>query len=372
MYDPEARSLLQHLVRATIAELLAKDENTWDDPIPLLEMVYSQLDLSWRLGETELYLQLLRRYMTILEASGPFERFDKYLLQSLERLTLEASDLIRFADIRARWLIQRGEFRNAKLLLTRLWEVATTPELQAQVANREGVYWKEQSEFNQSRTLFQRAAEHAEAVEEYALLAKIYNNMGNWAFAQDLYVEALTYYQKAWEVAIPVASARILGGIAGGLAMTLEALKRYQEAYDYLENAEAYYRLAGFRPGVVRVLLNRSFIDAQLNRIERAKQACGEALSLARELGDPQRESTAFHNLGFTYAKEQDWANALLFYERALQLRHRLKHTLLVQTTLAEITNLSDTIRNDPLLFEANRITLLEQSAALIAEDKVD
>lgn len=148
--------------------------------------------------------------------------------------------------------------------------------------------------------------------------------------------------------------------------MTLEALKRYSEAYEYLDIAESHYRDADFRPGLVRILLNRGYIDAQLNQIERAKQSCGEALMLAREFGDTQRESTALHNLGFAYAQAQDWENALLFYERALRERRHLAHTLLIETTLLEIEKASDAIQNDTTLFEADRATFVKKCRELL------
>lgn len=70
----------------------------------------------------------------------------------------------------------------------------------------------------------------------------------------------------------------MIGGTAGGIAMTLEALERYKEAYYYVDMAEQHYQTAGYRPGFVRTLLNRGYLDAQVGAFENAKQGCSARL----------------------------------------------------------------------------------------------
>lgn len=105
------------------------------------------------------------------------------------------TDFIHFADIRIRWRMQQGVYDEVEQLLAQSWAAATTPELQARVANREGVYWKERNDYLKSLSFFQRALSYALTLNIVSLRVMIHNNLGNWTFAQDLYEEALAYYQ---------------------------------------------------------------------------------------------------------------------------------------------------------------------------------
>lgn len=359
--DSVARALLTRQIQTTIADLLTLDVTAWYDPTPLPEFVFFQLDRSWVLDEKSLYLALFKQYSALLEATGPFDRLDPHLRRVLAQDGMTHTDFIHFADIRIRWRLQQGAYDDVEQLLAQAWAAATTPELQARVANREGVYWKERNDYPKSLDFFQHALEYILTVDHTPLKVIIYNNLGNWNFAQDLYEEALAYYQQALQLASALGSARMIGGTAGGIAMTLEALERYKEAYDYVDMAEQYYQTAGYRPGLIRTLLNRGYLDAQVGAFENAKQWCSEALMLARELGDPQREATALHNLGFAYTKVRDWDNALAFFGQALTRRRMLAQPLLVQTTISEIEKVADSIGKD--------LSLTNQECALLLEE---
>jgi tetratricopeptide (TPR) repeat protein len=364
--DPVARALLKRQIQATIANLLELDVREWYDPTPLPEFVFFQLDRSWVLDEKSLYLALFKQYSALLEATGPFERLDPHLRRVLAQDGMTHTDFIHFADIRIRWRLQQGAYDEVEQLLAQAWAAATTPELQARVANREGVYWKERNDYSKSLRFFQLTLEYTLTANHTTLKVIVYNNLGNWNFAQDLYEEALSYYKEALHHAMQLGNAHFIGAGAAGIAMTLEALERYQEAFDYIELAERYYQIARYRPGLARILLNRSYLDAQVKQFESAKHWGSEALMLARELGDSQREATALHNLGFVYAKIQDWDNALAFFGKALTRRLTLKQPLLVETTQKEIKKLQETIQQDLSLPVATRTLLLNKCSQIL------
>lgn len=366
MWDTTLRTLYQRQLTVLIDELLNVEISKWDDPTPLPQFIFEMLEKSWQLEVHHLFSALLKRFSSLLETTGPFERLDVELVRVLGLLDIAPNEFVFFADVRIRWLLQRGKFTEVENLLEQSWKAAITSELQMQVANRQGVYRKERGEYELSFQYFQQALQLAHLLNRPVLQATIYNNLGNWSFAQNDYLQALEYYEQARQIAEGITSNRILGGATGGIAMALVLLNRKSEAIPFMEMAEGYYRTINFRPGLVRILLNRAYLDAQLGNYKEAKRWCNEAIQLARDLGDLQREATALHNLGFTYAQAGEWENALEFFSQALVQRQELEQSLLTQTTLEEITKVSANIRTDLSLTNENREMLLQRCASLL------
>lgn len=347
--NSHTRDLMRRQLHGLVKRLTTGDYSMLG-PEELHHQIFSFLNRAHQLNDDNSYISLLRHFTDELDVRVPLQVLDEFLNRALSEKVLEREDYIELVNVRARLLMRREMGREILDLLLSAQKMAKTHYQRALLANREAVYWELKSNFQKSKSLYQRALDLSRASDDprtKLLIAIVLNNLGNWAYAQDDFPAAIVYFQEALTQANKVNATRWQAAAAGGIAMTLADTGPYDTSFTYHELAEDLYRASGNTIGEVRINLNRSFLAVQVRRISDAKVWAYAALEGARQLDDAHRIASALHNLGLAYMAERDFVNALRFLEEAFHQRTALGQTVFTQNSIKAMSKLSHAIRQN-------------------------
>ncbi|MDQ4077690.1 MAG: tetratricopeptide repeat protein, partial [Chloroflexota bacterium] len=361
----DAHHWLRRTVRRYVDRLIGAGADSATLPVsvaPQAGLVPHLLARCQALGCAESYLQLLHHFAPFLERHIPLGQLDQYVATALTYDGLSAEQRVAFASLRLRLLTQLGEHERAQAVLDETWaDAQVDPHLLAELYIRQGVLSVSFGDYVAGEQAYEQGLALAQAHGDLARMSIIFNNRGNMAYALDRYTEAVDYYRQALEVAEllpdPIHRARA----EGGLAMTLDELGRYQEAEQHYHAARQAAEAATDHYSLLSIELNMSHHAFLIEHYEEAKKRAGNALTLARRLGDWTRAGFALHNLGQACLGAGEYENASVHLRRALEQRLLLEKPLYIQTTVDVIKQLLDTVHADPTLDPSMRERIRQQ-----------
>ena len=325
------------------------------------ETLLTLLNRCQRLGDIDNYVKLLKNFGDSLQKNSHLGLLDQHLEAALSKPDLNNEQRVKLASLRVRILVQRGDQVLAQQVLKDAWPAADTRPLQADLYNREGVLLEVRGEYDASHQRYKRALQLAESQNDFSLITIIYNNLGNWAYAQNRDEEALGYYTKALEIAKQLNNPGYCAMAEGGLAMTLDDLGQYEKASRYHTAARAHYEQAGNLRGLVRTDLNLSYRALKRGKYREAKELANRALKLAQQLGDLHREARAWHNMGRAHHFLGAYESAVDCLLKAREKRHWLGQPLYEQGTLKQIKLLVEGLEKDKAIDPSLRAHLLQR-----------
>jgi tetratricopeptide (TPR) repeat protein len=325
-----------HFLRPVIVALIHAEDPQAYSIAPLAEWVWVLLLRCLQDEEPQLGELLLRRFWKELEAAGPLDRLERYLVRLMPRLSLTPSEKLHYGDLWVRLLTEQGQWLRANQLLTRLDALALTPAERAQYANRMGVYLKERGKYETAAQYLQEALRLGYQIGDDERVIISLNNLGNLEFNRDHFEDSIAYFEAIRSHPAAGKFPRWQGAAAAGLAMNWAGQKEFARAAAIMDEAERLY--GDYRPGVLRVWVNRAYYEAQAGNLPHAFLYGQRALELARTLKEPRRESFALHNLGVAYYRAGQWREAIDHLQQALAMRQALDIPLLIQTTQEMLT----------------------------------
>lgn len=351
--------ILQRQMRLYVTRLIAKAKKNPTINDSTKEMVLNFLDKSKLLGDIERYVQLLEHFANDLQKSTHIGMLDQHLDSALANPELENQQRVKLSCVRILVLVYRGELPLAEQVVEAAWPAADRQLLQAMLHNRQGVLLEVNGMYQASKEQYQLALQLAQGQNDLAFISGIYNNLGNCAYAQDNYQDALLYYRNGLEIAKELDDPRYSATLEASLAMTLDELELYEEANRYHAAARRHYEQAGHLIGVVRCDINKGLQALMRGKSAEAKALGGCAFELAQELGDTRRMAAAWHNLGRAYQIEGEYEIAAEYMLKALQRRRWLGEASYEQYTLTRLKELIESLETDNTMEPSQRQEIL-------------
>lgn len=366
--DPKARPILLRQMQGYVEWLLSEPPGAKRTlgPANHNELVLNFLHKSRKLGDNLSHLRLLEHFGATLQHNTHLDLLNQHLTVALALPNLPNAPRVKLASLHARLLTQRGHLQRAQQVLDHAWAAANTPFLQAELYNRHAVLLEVKEKYTESQQAYLQGLALAEESGNLHQVTLIYNNLGNWAYAQERYEEAVVYYQKALEAAKLLNDPTHCARAEGGLAMTLGLMKRYETAKQYHEMAREHYKQSANLFGVIRVDLNRCYFAILQGEYSKAKLLASQARISAQRLGNLQYEGTAIHNLGRIFIQEGHYEAACEQLAQALEIRQWLGKPSYLKETVKVIQWLVEAIENDPNINSALQTKLRQQCQAML------
>jgi tetratricopeptide (TPR) repeat protein len=155
--------------------------------------------------------------------------------------------------------------------------------------------------------------------------------------------EALKQYQESLAIKRRLGQKRGMAVSLSEIAQIQEVSGEPQEAVKSLNEALALQREIGDKSGTGLVLVNLgSLLTETLGRPDQALPLYREALALAREEGDRSGEGLVLNNIGSAYMTKGEYAEAQTYFERALDIREKIKAP---QDIANSLHNLGESLR---------------------------
>lgn len=173
--------------------------------------------------------------------------------------------------------------------------------------SRLGILYKNKGLYEQSIHAFQEAISYCQQTgREPALLAKIYNGIGNVYLVQGAYEQAAAYYYKATIIAenFPVQTASAIGSIYNNLAGVLNRLHQWQKALYYLDKAEHIARAQDNNRLLGNALHNKGCVYINQKDWDKSLQYLKAALSVSRKSNLPALQHMSLTSIGTAYLEK--------------------------------------------------------------------
>ncbi|MCU7820996.1 AfsR/SARP family transcriptional regulator [Kitasatospora sp. DSM 101779] len=149
-------------------------------------------------------------------------------------------------------------------------------------------------------------------------LAQVHERLGRMP-------ETFDHHRRALEIRRALGDRVGEGTSLGNLGLVHERLGRYTEALDHYRRALAIHRATGFRSAEGDMLNNIAIVHRQSGRLEEAAASLADALRIYEEIGDRGGAGAALNNLGLVGINRRDWRAAGQHLERALEVHRAIR-----------------------------------------------
>lgn len=313
-----------------------------------VETVLALVEKACSLGDIDTAARLLEHFGPRLGRESHLERLDACLAAALAAEGLFGERQVNLADRRVQVLTSLGQRAEAEAVLGNAWPHAQTPLARSRLYNRQGYLLASYEEYALARQSYQAALVAAQAAGNQQQVVILYNNLGEMAFTGEAYDEALSCFAQALAAARSLSDPYLHGLIEGGMAMTLDALLRFDEANDHHEAGRRGYQEAGDSLGLTRIDLNQAYNAIMRGDFDAAIELAGRALAAARRSGNSHHLAMAHQHLGAAYLQTENYELAWESLAQALALRLHMGKPVYIETTLSTIQRLMDALGERP------------------------
>jgi tetratricopeptide (TPR) repeat protein len=148
------------------------------------------------------------------------------------------------------------------------------------------------------------------------------------AYRQEKPEEALKRFQESLEIKKQLGDKSGMAASLNEISMVQQALGKRAEAEQSLNDALTFEREIGEKGGIANTLINLATLSADaLGRPGEALPLLQEALQIYRDTRNQSGEALVLNNLGNVYLAKGQYSDAQTYFERALELRQKLKAT---------------------------------------------
>jgi tetratricopeptide (TPR) repeat protein len=207
--------------------------------------------------------------------------------------------------------------------------------------NLKGIAAFELGRTEEARDAFDTLIALAEAEHDHDMLARACLNLGALANLEGDPATALTLYHLAIPLFQRSGQARGLSQVHQSLGMSFRDLRTFDEADDAYREAARLGLQQGYEPIVAMASIGRAELQVLQGDATAALGLVEWGLRLARRLGDPITEGTAYRVRGKALAELDRLPEARADLARALQSAAAAKNRLLEAETLRDLAKLA-------------------------------
>ncbi len=184
-------------------------------------------------------------------------------------------------------------------------------------------FWEVHGQVAEGRQRIEAALQHRTGIPAQ-VLAKAFNGVGNLAFDEDDYGEAIKFHEASLKLNRELGDSFGIAKSLSNLGNVAHRQGNYALAQTYQEESLALRRELKDWRGIAISLTNLGEIAAEQADYARARVFYEEALALARQMGEQWGTALSLHNLGEVALHQGDYAGAEQLLDEGLQLFRRL------------------------------------------------
>ncbi|HYX50951.1 MAG TPA: tetratricopeptide repeat protein, partial [Ktedonobacteraceae bacterium] len=190
-------------------------------------------------------------------------------------------------------------------------------------------------DYERSGEYYQQAFELAQTMNEPSTLAHSLNRLGNWYLNLEHPIEALQHHRKALTIFVELADKHGIAETLDLLGMTSYLGGDLAQGTLYYEQAIAFFRELDDRQGLTSSLATLTMrgptyqTDTMVSATPNLADVIpdGEmALKIAQEIGQRSAEAYAYIFLGLCLGAKGDYARALEFAQKGLEIAEEIEH----------------------------------------------
>ncbi len=281
--------------------------------------------------------QLLQRQDELKQAFGVAD-------QGLSRSSKEQDTAYywRFRLLKAELLLVQGDTGGAsKLLQGNIPRIAVATELQARQGMDRGRVESAVGEFKASLALYDQASRFASNGGLSSLTTEIELRRGVSLLRLGDTIAAEAAFRSAQGRAHRQQDSYLEASALADLALLNMDDARYDEAIDRFQQALTIFKKTSSRGSIARTLNNLGYCESQLGNPEKAIQLFIEAGQRARETGMWGDQQVSEGRIGDCYYNRGDFEEALVFYQRALDIARRTQDKFWIANWLYDLATTS-------------------------------
>ena len=259
--------------------------------------------------------------LTLLNKSLTNEQFEFFILKT-QAITYIAS---YYSD---------KDYKTALKFYNKVYEIynnllhyVDTEEKKVRLNNRFAGYYgnvaniyAEQDMYNEAIDYYQKSLNISKKYNNIIGIERCYINLGNVYLYASKYSQSLDYYLKAIKIAETLSDKKIISLCN----MNIGNIQNYLGSYDL---ALQYYKLSitakqqlGDKAGIASTYVNIGAVYYKLNNLKSALFFFNESMKIFEELNDNMNLSKCYGNLGVIYRNMNDLSEALKYYLKSLEI----------------------------------------------------
>ncbi|SEI11010.1 diguanylate cyclase (GGDEF) domain-containing protein [Rheinheimera pacifica] len=159
----------------------------------------------------------------------------------------------------------------------------------------------------------------ASASENPLSIAISLSLLGNIASYRGNYADAMQHYVSAYQLQLSLGYQSYISDVVLAIAATYRRMGLYQEALNYLQQAEQEFSAPQEQFRLAMILNEKAFSYAEMNQPQQALELFEQALQAYKKLNEPLWQTYIKVNLVWVYNLLQQYDNALAFHRQALE-----------------------------------------------------
>jgi signal transduction histidine kinase len=185
----------------------------------------------------------------------------------------------------------------------------------------------------------QRGIEAADAMDDFVVLAGLYDIMGRIWYSRGQLQLAIRMFSKGVEVAKKTKNPETIGHLANSLGTLHLRQKNFPLAKKYLTESREAFSEAELGFLVAHVNVNLGNLYSQQEDADKALTYLNEALNIATIADDPVLKSKALNNIGEIYAQEKQYEKAEQYFLSSIEVKESVQ---LEEELFSSLINLAE------------------------------
>lgn len=179
-------------------------------------------------------------------------------------------------------------------------------------------------DLGKANEVLERAEQLAEKQGDKALLAKVYNNLGNLYFKKNTEI-GLQYFFKSLALRRQVGDKKAISSSLLNIGSMYLRLKDTQNALQYYEESLQIKQELKDERGIGLLLGNIASVYKEKKALPKAQEYAQKAIAQHKKIKDESGEVYTLHLLGDIAIEEKKYTEALPYFQRAYSIAQKLK-----------------------------------------------
>jgi CHAT domain-containing protein len=207
----------------------------------------------------------------------------------------------------------------------------------AQALATEGNRFRDQGNYPQALTAYQRAQAIAEQIGDKSEMAYSLNGIGNVYYRQDNYVQALEHYQKSLALSETVGNKAGMATLLHNIGNVHNRQGNYAQALEHYQKSLMLKEALGDKARMAITLNNIGVIHKLQGNYAQALKHYQKSLTLSEVLGNKVLTAIALNNIGNVHNEQGNYTPASEYYQKSLTLSEALGNKAEMARTLINI-----------------------------------
>ena len=276
------------------------------------------------------------------EIDSLYKKYEEYINNPQKIKTIANKEILKDLNKINKKLIQTNPDKALQLsrIIQKIAMENKYKRIEAVSIRNEAIGYYRKAKYDSSLYFLRKALEIFKNREEYEVIAKIYNDIGNIYRRLEDSVKSLKYYHKSLEITEMLENEKGMGKVYHNIGNIYFDQRNYKKALEYYKKSLNFEKKIGDSEGMASSYLNIGNVYHYSENSDKSVEFYKKALTEFQKIGIELGVAMVHNNLTILYSEKGEYEKALEHGRLALELHEKIGKTPSVLKTKTNIARI--------------------------------